>query len=594
MKTLGAVVRLLGHRCRAWLGFECLFQVLLICLAMPGIKLTVDGAMKIMGYAYLTWENVFTFIFSPLVLLFILLWMLLLTLAAVFNLAGLHYILAFDDAQDQPRVQDAIRYALHRLKHCFRVSNLTLVPYLLIFLPFVQVGTSAGVINTLEIPEFVMEYVQTNTVLGVAYIIVMLILTIVAFRFVFSTVYFVADEGLTFPQAARKGQEAGKHHFLLDMLRVILVPALTSALVGLLIFLPLLVVLMVSNELSMAVGLFSGFYAIAGIFVGSPVSYATCLTLLTQRDKTLEAPEPPALHMDAWIAPAVVAAVLVAAVAGGVYFVQDNVLGPASVAKQSGNNEVLLTAHRGGAFAAPENTMAAFKQAKLDGADVCEIDVQQSADGVIFVSHDSNFSRVSGVDKGAWELTWDQIRELDATGSYWENDFEKQSYPSLDEVISWAKDNNMQLNIELKPTGHETNFEKSVVDVVDAHDFASQCVMTSQVYDTVKRVKECNPNITCVYVMTLAYGEVWRMEAADAFSVEQLNATPALISALHKRGKEVYAWVVNTDASMERMVVNGVDNIISDDVPLAREVIDDTKTLTPLERFLNALAALLS
>ena len=47
-----------------------------------------------------------------------------------------------------------------------------------------------------------------------------------------------------------------------------------------------------------------------------------------------------------------------------------------------------ITAHRGGAREAPENTLAAFQNAIDQGADWVELDVQQTADGVLVVMHD--------------------------------------------------------------------------------------------------------------------------------------------------------------------------------------------------------------
>ncbi len=594
MKTLRFAARMLARRWLSWLGFEFMFQVLVISLAGPGVQLSVDGAMALLGYAYLTWENIASFILSPVVIVLLLVWATLLALASVFNLSGLHYILTLDESHRGPCVQNAVRYAAHRTAKALRPKNAALVPFLLLLLPFVQVGTTAGVVSALDLPEFIMEYVETNLVLGVLYLVVMLALTFLTLRFVFTTVFFVADDEATFSQAVRKSRLASKHHALLDMLRVILVPAVVTALVCAVVFVPIWLIQLQGKDFATAVGVFSSCYVLIGTIISPVVSYATCFTLLVLRDQAPASPKTPAPRAAAWVAPVVMAVVFVASVAGGTFFVYKNVVEPANVASQIDGHKVEITAHRGGAFAAPENTMAAFKQAKLDGADVCELDVQQSSDGVIFVSHDTNFLRVSGVDKNAWELTWDEIRQLDATGDYWSGRCEKQTYPSLDEVIAWSKENGMKLNIELKPTGHETDFEKAVVDIVHAHDFGSQCVVTSQVYDTVKRVKECDSSMTCVYVMTLAYGEVWRMEAADAFSVEAMNATPAMVASLHERGKDVYAWVVNSEVSANRMVVNGVDNVITDDVALTREVLDHMNAMPPLERWLNTLAALLA
>ena len=54
----------------------------------------------------------------------------------------------------------------------------------------------------------------------------------------------------------------------------------------------------------------------------------------------------------------------------------------------------LLVAHRGGSRLAPENTMAAFESAVRDwGADMLELDVRLSKDGVVMVIHDDSVPR---------------------------------------------------------------------------------------------------------------------------------------------------------------------------------------------------------
>src|SRR5690606_28759841 len=54
----------------------------------------------------------------------------------------------------------------------------------------------------------------------------------------------------------------------------------------------------------------------------------------------------------------------------------------------SADAKPLITAHRGSSHRAPENTLAAIRQAMADGADIVEIDVQMTLDGVVILFHD--------------------------------------------------------------------------------------------------------------------------------------------------------------------------------------------------------------
>ena len=138
-------------------------------------------------------------------------------------------------------------------------------------------------------------------------------------------------------------------------------------------------------------------------------------------------------------------------------------------------------------------------------------------------------------------------------------------------------------------TGHETDFEKSVVDIVAEHDFLEQCVITSQVYSVLERVKDYNAEVTTVYVMSLAYGNITDLEAADHFSVEAANVTENLVDRVHGQGKQLYAWTVNTQAGIRRMVELGVDNVITDNVALAKEIIYAEKTSDLISEYIKLL-----
>ncbi|MEO5876726.1 MAG: glycerophosphodiester phosphodiesterase family protein, partial [Streptosporangiaceae bacterium] len=62
-------------------------------------------------------------------------------------------------------------------------------------------------------------------------------------------------------------------------------------------------------------------------------------------------------------------------------------------------NPVLAIAHRGASAYAPENTRAAFRLAARMGADLTEIDVQQTKDRKLVVIHDTTLTRTTNVRK---------------------------------------------------------------------------------------------------------------------------------------------------------------------------------------------------
>ena len=245
-----------------------------------------------------------------------------------------------------------------------------------------------------------------------------------------------------------------------------------------------------------------------------------------------------------------------------------------------------VTAHRGASVKYPENTMAAFVGAKKQGADWAELDVQQTKDKQIIVSHDTNLKRVTGVDKDVINMTYSEIEKLDA-GKFKDVKFVGEKIPLLEEVIDYAKENNLKLNIELKPTGKEKDFEKQVVDLIKEKEFVDDCVITSQVYEVLENVKKVDKDIETVYVMSIAYGDITKLKYADHFSVEASNVSTELVKKVHKEGKQLYVWTVNTKESIESMVEYNVDNIITDDVPLAQKTIEESRQSNLINEFIK-------
>lgn len=89
--------------------------------------------------------------------------------------------------------------------------------------------------------------------------------------------------------------------------------------------------------------------------------------------------------------------------------------------------------------------------------------------------------------------------------------------------------------------------------------------------------------------MSLAYGDITVLEAADHFSVEAANVSKELVGRVHREGKELYVWTVNTRESISRMVEMNADNIITDNISLAKETIYAGRTSDLIREYLKML-----
>ena len=131
----------------------------------------------------------------------------------------------------------------------------------------------------------------------------------------------------------------------------------------------------------------------------------------------------------------------------------------------------------------------------------------------------------------------------------------------------------IKLNIEMKPTGHETGFEEEVIRIIREYDMVDDCMICSMKYKTLKRIKELAPDITTTYVLIMAYSNFWDVDAADAFSISYNMLSKSIIYNVKNAGKDIYAWTVNTEKDMQSVFDYGVDGIITDDPTLGQEVI---------------------
>ncbi|MEA4942162.1 hypothetical protein SDC9_117839 [bioreactor metagenome] len=235
--------------------------------------------------------------------------------------------------------------------------------------------------------------------------------------------------------------------------------------------------------------------------------------------------------------------------------------------KKAENCEVEIVAHRGDSFRFPENTMAAFWGAAEAGADYAELDVRQTEDGVLVVMHDSNLMRTAGVDRELCDITYDELRGLKVkkNGALRPD---KESIPTLQEVLQFLKGSGLRLNIELKPCRGES-CEKAVVDLILRADLQDQCLIASSDCGILQRVKSYAPEIKTVYVGCDFRSCLLRLQCADAISLKADCVDAAVVQSSHAAGKPIYVWTIDTKQMLDEAIALGVDGVITNNPALA-------------------------
>ena len=233
--------------------------------------------------------------------------------------------------------------------------------------------------------------------------------------------------------------------------------------------------------------------------------------------------------------------------------------------------ETQITAHRGSSMSAPENTRSAVQAAIDDLADCAEIDVQQTKDGVVVLGHDVSLKRVAGVNRSISSMTYEELQKLDV-GSWFSEKFAGERIPALEDILKLAN-GKINLNIEIKNAGPDSTLPQRVAELVMEHGMEEQCVITSSSLNYLKKVKALAPELRTGYIISAAYGNFYSSDAVDFISLRSSFVNEKLVENIHVQGKAVHAWTVNSKSEMERLVMLGVDGIITDRPVLAREII---------------------
>ena len=573
MSAFRQALALLRKSGRAVFLFEAVYKMAAVALFLPVFNLIFGGLMRLTGNRYLTAENLASFALHPLSLLC---WLLLLAAVSLYTLVDIGVVVCTlqQEAHDIP---EALRQVFGTLRRGCRPGNLWLLLHLPLLALGMHVGAVAALAVTVRIPLPLSAYLAAHPLLPAVAAGMLLAGSCWGTRWIYAVVIHVL-EGLPFPAACRKSRSASRGQRGRIFLRLLAIQAALIVLYLALGLIGILVLRLISASLarSLLTSHVLTFLTAALLIVSMlsiPLTYAVIFASYRQTGQALPAAQatPAVSDKRKQLRKLCSLLALALSLAGCLLIVYRSQRGHYNLAIEH-LRVTEVTGHRGASLSYPENTMAAFLGAWEDGADWIELDVQQSRDGVIYCMHDSSFQRTAGVKKNAWELNWEEISRLDA-GSFLGPEHAGEPVPTLAEVMEFARWRPIRLNIELKPTGMEKDFEQAVVDIIREYGMEDDCVITSQKYSALERVKEIAPEIETVYVMPVAIGSIERLTAADHFSVSYHFINRDMVSRLHQAGKQIYAWTVNRKDIMERMIDLGVDNIITDNVVLARQCV---------------------
>ena len=227
---------------------------------------------------------------------------------------------------------------------------------------------------------------------------------------------------------------------------------------------------------------------------------------------------------------------------------------------------VINYAHRGASGYFPENTMLSFRKAIELGATGIETDVQMTSDGVLVLIHDEFVRRTTNGNGLVKDFRYVDLNKLDA-GSWFNDNYNNETVPTAEQLIIFAKENNILLNLELK-NGEVTypDIEEKLIEMIYKHNYEGKVILSSFNHYSMVHCKEISKEIKTglLYMAGLYHPEVYcKYTGADALHPYYISINKEIIDDVKKEGLLVNPFTVNTQEDMKKLIEDGVSGIIT-------------------------------
>jgi len=224
----------------------------------------------------------------------------------------------------------------------------------------------------------------------------------------------------------------------------------------------------------------------------------------------------------------------------------------------------LIIGHRGASTVAPENTMAAFREAIAVGADGIEFDVRLTRDGVPVVIHDSTLRRTARLPHHIAALTWHELQQVD------------QTVPSLQELFTLFEANNLLMYLEIKCDSPSERLPLAEVccKLINQHSLKERVIVGCFDLPALKVVRNIDPEIKTAASFEPAISTASPL--SDQRILDKAAAVEASALALHHRlarkrlvekakhaGLWIAVWTVDDPMWIEHARVLGIDALIT-------------------------------
>ena len=546
-----------------------LFQILIV---IPLTTLLFTSMLHLIGIQSVTEQNIWQLLKHPLVLT-VLVFIVLIFLIFIYYEMGFLMLLAYHQQRAIPYTLKGLWKRLNqKVLHFMSFQTIFFVVYLMLVIPLISSVLPLSITQNLQIPRFIVDELLTSTKGQLLYYGAITVILVVGLRFIFTLPFFTVYHSTSIWQAVKMSWQFSQRKLIetLSMLALIVIVHVTiTATILVIIFVPLYIVerLLPGNALVVAaftLTLAEGFLVLAFTFLQAVFSQILVLvSFKLTHEKPLiiqnESFRKTILH---WT---IIIGIFMYFLISGLNIInlQKTVYEPTTK----------IIAHRGFMEKGVENTLSSLIASAEAGADMVEIDIQQTKDGKFIVFHDASLTRLAGKKESVYQMTQAELMEVTVHSGQLSD-----TIPSLEQMLEKSRELNIQLLIEIKTHGYETDdMLQRLIAMLDQYKALDVHYIQSLEMDIAIQIKEMEPRLKVGVVYALNLGALPKTDL-DFIAIEQYFVTERLIEQAKQQEKQLFVWTVNDTRGLQKYLEQNIDGIITnypDETNNLREVLNE-------------------
>lgn len=575
---LSNLLNLLKFNRKTLLKLQLVFKTLLSIIIIPIILFIVNKGIVINKIEYLKVETIKDLITNPISLILLLVGLILIILYNIFDMTSL--IVLYDASYHKIQIgfKETIKVTLIKLKKLLHPKNGIIYLYMTLLIALTLIGLVSLLSINYKIPLLLNNYYNFKTYELAVLLVCICLLLVLMMRMIF-TLHFMILDNKEIEIAINNSYKLIHGNRMVYFLKLLLTQFVTAFILFFIIFIITTFISFITrlfipdtnaqtiiNIVRIISSILIYIYLLFNNCFNTCIISNTFYNIKNENNYVINNYSYFYNKNDRPLVYIFISIIFILACLSTIYFIKNyktlNI-------HFDPYQDIEITGHRGASILYPENTMSAFKKAYEQGAEWIELDVIQSKDLQLVISHDNSMIRTSGKGGKITNMTYDQILTYDV-GWYKGSKFYGEHAPLLKDVLDYFKDKDIMINIELKPKGKEINYEESIIDEVKRYHMEDQVIFASITHSCIERIKQIDSSLKTAYVIPIAIGEYYNDEYADIFSVELTSIKKEDVKKIHDMNKQIYAWTLDDEFSIQHAIDLKVDNIITDNIELAK------------------------